>query len=279
MAREGLSGASGIPRRARKTLRETLRIPRAPRRRVPLRDVGDRREDRPPGRRATHRGVVRAGRLRGRLLPVPQEAAPHPEGLAGPPRPPPGCPARARPPLLSNTEALFTGVFAFVLLRERLPPTGYIAAAAILGGAVLVTLDLEPGAGPVAAALLGNVLLVLAAASWGTANTVSRVVISHHDIPSYVCVYLSVGTLVLTPIVLVTGTPLVIPPGELPLLLFLALPGSALFTFLFFFAMRRGVALHVGAILATPAAFGVTLAVAFGFPITASQAAGGGGRG
>lgn len=177
--------------------------------------------------------------------------------------------------LLSNTEALFTVVFAFVLLRERLPPTGYIAAAAILGGAVLVTLDLEPGAGPVAAALLGNVLLVLAAASWGTANTASRIVISHHDIPSYVCVYLSVGTLVLTPIVLVTGTPLVIPPAELPLLLFLALTGSALFTFLFYFAMRRIGALQVGAILATSAAFGVTIAVAFGFPITAIQAAGG----
>src|SRR4030067_358253 len=163
MAREGLSGASGIPRRARKTLREPLRIPRDPRRRVPLRDVGDRREDRPPGRRATHRGVVRAGRPRGRLLPVPQEAAPAP-------------------------------------------------AAAILGGPVLVTRDREPGAGPVASALLGNVLLVLAAASWGTANTASRIVISHHDIPSYGCVYLSVGTLVLTPIVLVTGTPPRIPP-------------------------------------------------------------------
>src|SRR3990170_2437643 len=100
MAREGLSGASGIPRRARKTLRETLRIPRDPRRRVPLRDVGDRREDRPPGRRATHRGVVRAGRLRGRLLPVPQEAAPHPEGLAGPHRPPPVLRGGGPPPPL-----------------------------------------------------------------------------------------------------------------------------------------------------------------------------------
>lgn len=177
--------------------------------------------------------------------------------------------------LLSNTEALFTGVFAYLLLGERLRRAGYLAAAAILGGAVLVTVDLEPGVGPVASALAGSVLLVLAAASWGAANTASRIVTRRHDIPSFVCIYLSIGTLVLTPIVLLTGSPLVIPTGELPILLFLALTGSALFTYLFYFAMRRIGALQVGAILATSAAFGVTIAVGFGFPITAVQAIGG----
>jgi drug/metabolite transporter (DMT)-like permease len=177
--------------------------------------------------------------------------------------------------LLSNTEALFTVLFAYVFLRERLPPRGYLAAAAILGGAVIVTLDLGVVRGDVASTLLGNVLLVLAAMCWGGVNTVSRVVTARHDIPSYACMQLSLGSLLLAPIVLLAGARLAIPAASIPIAVFLALAGSATFTYLLFFAMRRIGALQVGAILATSAAFGVTIAVAFGFPLTALQALGG----
>ena len=61
--------------------------------------------------------------------------------------------------LLSNTEAMFTVVFAFTFLKERLSVAGYLAAAAILAGAVIVTLDLGQGGGAIGATLLGNVLL------------------------------------------------------------------------------------------------------------------------
>jgi len=177
--------------------------------------------------------------------------------------------------LLSNTEALFTVVFALVFLRERLSPGGYVAAASILAGAMIVTADLGQGGGVSGSSLVGNVLLVLAAACWGGANTVNRVVIARHDIPSYVCMYLSIGTLLLAPIVLLREGSLAIPPAGIPLSVFLALTGSAGFTYLFYFAMRRIGALRVGAILATSAAFGVVIAVAFGFSLTALQAAGG----
>ena len=177
--------------------------------------------------------------------------------------------------LLSNTEAFFTVVFALVFLRERLSWRGYLAAASILVGAVIVTLDLERPGSDVASTLLGNVLLVLAAAGWGAANTVSRVVTDRHDIPSYICIQLSIGTLILTPVVLLSGARLSIGAGTIPLALFLALTSSALFTYLFYFAMRRIGALQVGAILSTSAAFGVSVAVAFGFPLTALQALGG----
>lgn len=178
--------------------------------------------------------------------------------------------------LLSNTEAMFTVVFAFVFLKERLSLRGYAAAASILAGAVIVTADLGQGGGASAASLLGNVLLVVAAACWGGANTVNRIVIARHDIPSYAFMYLSVGTLLLAPIVFLREGSLAIPSAGIPLAVFLALTGSAGFTYLFYFAMRRIGALRVGAILATSAAFGVAIAVAFGFSLTALQALGGG---
>ncbi|TLZ73284.1 MAG: DMT family transporter [Methanobacteriota archaeon] len=177
--------------------------------------------------------------------------------------------------LLSNTEALFTVLFAFIFLKERLSPLGYLAAVSILAGAMIVTFDLGGSGADVASRLLGNVLLVLAAVCWGGANTVSRVVTARHDIPSYVCIVLSLGTLLLAPIVLLSGSPLAVRAPSIPISIFLALTGSALFTYLFYFAMRRIGALRVGAILATSAAFGVTIAVAFGFPLTALQAVGG----
>ena len=68
---------------------------------------------------------------------------------------------------------------------------------------------------------------------------------------------------------------LAISAAGIPLAVFLALTGSAGFTYLFYFAMRRIGALQVGAILATSAAFGVAIAVAFGFSVTALQALGG----
>jgi len=177
--------------------------------------------------------------------------------------------------LLSNTEALFTGIFAYVFLKERLSRAGYVAAAAIIGGAMIVTLNLEQTGGDFWTALLGNVLLVLAAVCWGGSNTVSRVVTSHHDIPSYLCVSFGLGTLLLAPVVLLSGQPLTVPLESLPLIVFLGVTGSVVFTYLFYFAMRRIGALQVGAILATSAAFGVTIAVAFNYFPTPIQVVGG----
>jgi len=178
--------------------------------------------------------------------------------------------------LLSNTEAMFTAIFAFVFLKERLSRAGYLSAVAILAGAVLVTLNLGPnGTAAPESMVLGSVLLISAAVSWGASNTASRVVTSHHDIAPYVCVTFGMGTIFLAPIVLLTGNPLFVPLEHFPLVLFLGLTGSVGFTYLFYFAMRKIGALQVGAILSTSAAFGVAIAVAFGFSLSPLQALGG----
>jgi len=186
--------------------------------------------------------------------------------------------SRTTPPdaaLLSNTEAMFTVVLAVVVLGERLPRRGYVAVAAILGGAVIVTLDVQAG-GDFATRVVGDLLLVLAAALWALDNTVGRIVTANHDIRAYSCIKLGLGSILLGVVALALGQPLAIPLPSLPVMLFLGLTGSALFTFLFFSAMRGIGALRVGAILGTSAAWGVAIAVAAGFPPpTPLQLAGG----
>ncbi len=187
--------------------------------------------------------------------------------------------SRTTPPdaaLLSNTEAMFTVVFAVAVLAERLSRRGYAAVAAILGGAILVTLDVRASGADFVARLFGDLLLVLAAALWALDNTVSRIVTRDHDIVAYSCVKLGLGSVLLGVTALALGQPLAIPPSSLPVALFLGLTGSALLTFLFFSSMRAIGAIRVGAILGTSAAWGVAIAVAAGFPPpTPLQLAGG----
>ncbi len=186
---------------------------------------------------------------------------------------------RTTPPdaaLLSNTEAMFTLVFAFAILGERLTARGYAAAAAILVGAVLVTLDVRAAGPEFASRVVGDGLLVLAAALWGVDNTLSRIVTRDHDIRAYSCVKMGIGSMLLAPVALALGQPLSIPSASLPIAVFLAVAGSTLFTILFLSAMRAIGAMRVGAILGTSAAWGVAIAVAAGFPPpTPLQLAGG----
>ena len=187
--------------------------------------------------------------------------------------------SRTTPPdaaLLSNTEAMFTVVLAVAVLGERLPRRGYAAVAAILAGAVLVTVDVSASGGELAPRVIGDLLLVLAAALWALDNTASRIVTADHDIGAYSCIKMGLGSILLGATALVLGQPLAIPASSLPIALFLGITGSALFTFLFFSSMRTIGALRVGAILGTSAAWGVAIAVAAGFPPpTPLQLAGG----
>lgn len=176
---------------------------------------------------------------------------------------------RTTPPdaaLLSNTEAMFTVVLAFAVLGERLTRRGYVAVAAILAGAVLVTLNVSAAGPEFVSRVVGDALLLLSAALWGVDNVLSRIVTRDHDLRAYVCVKMGFGSILLAPIAVAFGQPLSIAPSSLPMAAFLALAGSAAFAVLFLFAMRAIGALRVGAILGTSAAWGVGIAVAVGFP-------------
>lgn len=178
--------------------------------------------------------------------------------------------------LLSNSEAMFTMFLAFLVLRERLPRWGYVAAVVILVGATLVVLDLEAGEGPAGDVLLGNGLLVLAALLWAADNNIAKVLTARHEIRAYIPVKLLLGTAMLAPVVALAGRPLTFDVSLLPIVLFLALTGTALFMFLFYYSLQAIGTMRTGALLSTSAGFGVVIAVlVLATPVTPIQLLGG----
>ena len=163
--------------------------------------------------------------------------------------------------LLSNSEALFTMVFAYVLLRERTDRRGYLALAGIAAGAFFVTTQLRFGDVQFLEYLVGNVLLVTAAGCWGLSNTGSTVLLRRIPIVPLLALQLVVGSSILFPVVVVSGVPLAVPIDILPLLLFLSLTAVIVFSILFFYAFRTIGAMRTGAVLPSSAVSGVLLAL------------------
>src|SRR5436309_2301757 len=79
--------------------------------------------------------------------------------------------------LLSNSESLFTMLLAYAFLRERATRREYVTLAGIAGGAFLVTTQLRFGDVRFLEFLVGNVMLVTAAACWGSSNTMRAVLL------------------------------------------------------------------------------------------------------
>lgn len=163
--------------------------------------------------------------------------------------------------LLSNLEALFTIVFAFALLGERLSRRGYGFLAAIGAGAIFVVLDPSVVGLARPEFLLGNLLLVGAACTWGLSNNGVAILSRRTRILSLISVQLLLGSMLLLPVLLVTGAPLTPPASAVGGLVFLSLTGIAVFTALFYYAFRTIGPMRAGAVLATSALWGVLIAL------------------
>ncbi len=178
--------------------------------------------------------------------------------------------------LLANLEALFTVLFAYVFLRERVPRRGYVGIAALLVGAVAVTTEFDFVTFGFTEHLLGNTLLILSALAFGVDNNVSRVVITRYDrrgIPFY---KLWLGLAILIPLSLALSIPFPVDGQTLPLILFLAFGGVTGVMWFFYIAFQEIGAMRAGALIATSALFGVAIAfAAFGDPPSAAQLGGG----
>lgn len=163
--------------------------------------------------------------------------------------------------LLSNSEALFTMVFAYALLRERTSRRGYVALLGIAVGAFFVATQLRFGDVRFLEFLLGNALLVAAAACWALSNTGSTVLLRRIPIVPLLAFQLLIGSSILFPIVVASGVPLEVPASVLPVLLALSLTAVVVFSVLFFYAFRTIGAMRTGAVLPSSALWGVLLAL------------------
>jgi len=163
--------------------------------------------------------------------------------------------------LLSNSEALFTMMLAYAFLGERATRREYLALGGIAVGAFLVTTQLRFGDVRFLEFLIGNLMLVGAAACWGVSNTTSTVLLRRIRIVPLLAVQLLLGSALLAPIVALTGASFDIPLRIVPSLLFLALSAVGMFSILFFYAFRTIGAMRTGAVLPTSALWGILVAL------------------
>lgn len=164
--------------------------------------------------------------------------------------------------LLSNTESLFTILFAFVFLGERLARRGYPALAAIAVGAFLVATELDFSTVAFERYLLGNLLLIAAACLWAVNNNGSAVLGRRTRILPFISLQLLLGSAILLPFVVAFQAPLLVPAESVGWLVFLALFGIATFTVLYYNALRTIGAMRAGAVLSTSSLWGVFIALA-----------------
>jgi drug/metabolite transporter (DMT)-like permease len=162
---------------------------------------------------------------------------------------------------LSNSEALFTMLFAYAFLGERATRREYVALGGIAVGAFLVTTQLRFGDLQFQRFLIGNLMLVAAAVCWASSNTASTVLLRRIRILPLLEVQLLFGTVAFAVIVPASGAPLTIPVDILPYLLLLAASAVGMFSVLFFYAFRTIGAMRTGAILPTSALWGILTAL------------------
>ncbi len=163
--------------------------------------------------------------------------------------------------LLSNSESLFTMMFAYAFLAERATRREYLALAGIAVGAFLVTTQLRFGDVQFIEFFIPNLMLVASALCWGVSNTLSTVLLRRIAIVPLLAAQLLVGAIVFAPIVAVSGAPIAVPLGVLPILIILSLSAVGMFSVLFFYAFRTIGAMRTGAVLPTSELWGILLAL------------------
>ncbi len=162
---------------------------------------------------------------------------------------------------LSNSESLFTILLAYAFLQERATRRQYIALGGIAVGAFLVTTQLRFGEVGLPEFVIGNAMLVTAAACWGGSNTMSTVLLRRIPIVFLLEIQLLMGAAVFAAIVVVTGTSLYVPVDILPALVLLSLSAVGMFSVLFLYAFRTIGAMRTGAVLPSSALWGILVAL------------------
>ncbi len=163
--------------------------------------------------------------------------------------------------LLSNSEAVFTVVIAFAFLGERLTVRGYLAMAGIVFGAFVVTTELRLTDLASVQYLGGNLLLILGTFFWAVDNNGSTILSKRSRILPMISVKLLLGSALLVPILVLTGSDVVPSGPDAWLLLVIAFGGVASFTLLFYSALRRIGAMRAGSILSTSSLWGVLISL------------------
>jgi drug/metabolite transporter (DMT)-like permease len=159
--------------------------------------------------------------------------------------------------LLLNTEGLATMAIAWLVFRENVDRRIFLGAMAILAGALLLSWPEAAGAG--SRLNRGSVLIVLACASWGIDNNLTRKLSAADPLQIAMIKGLAAGTVNLT-LALARGAPL---PGLIALVVAAGVGffGYGVSLVLFVLGLRHLGAARTGAYFSTAPFIGAALAL------------------
>lgn len=165
--------------------------------------------------------------------------------------------------ILSNSETIFTVLFAIIFFKEKLGARGYIAATFVFAGVLIVTTNLQFSNFFVDLKKEGNILIILSMACWALDNNMSKIAAQRIDISRLVQIKGIIGGTTLLVFAISSRIPLGITPLEIPNLLLVGLVGFGIALYLFLHSLRRIGTVRTMLIYSTGTIFGLLFAAIF----------------
>lgn len=165
--------------------------------------------------------------------------------------------------ILANSEIMFTVLIAILIFKERLNRIGYISAALVMAGVVLITTQFDPTRLAVDVRNFGNILVILTMLCWALDNNLSKIATATIDLWRLVQIKSAIGAALLAAVIAVIGIPVQMESSVVPNVVLLGIVGLAVPLLLFYMALKKIGTVRTILIFSTSSIFGVIYATVF----------------
>ncbi len=165
--------------------------------------------------------------------------------------------------ILSNSETIFTVLFALIFFKEKLRKRGYLAIALVLTGVFIVTTNLQFSDSFFDLKKEGNLLIISSMALWALDNNISKIATHRIDVSRLVQIKGLIGGAVLLIFALSANFSFGITLLEIPNLLLVGLVGFGIALYLFLHSLKRIGTVKTMLIYSTGTIFGLLFASIF----------------
>ncbi|AJZ75889.1 DMT family transporter [Candidatus Nitrosotenuis cloacae] len=166
--------------------------------------------------------------------------------------------------LIANGEVFFSVLLAILFFKERLGKIGYISAALILAGMIIVTTDLNFSDFTLQQIHYPDWLLILSMLFWGIDNNLSRILAQKINVAKIAQIKSAMGGMILFGIaVFGFGVPLNVQLSQIPPILVLGIVGFAASLYFFMQSLKRINTVRTALIFSLSSVFGLAAASVF----------------
>jgi drug/metabolite transporter (DMT)-like permease len=166
--------------------------------------------------------------------------------------------------LIANGEVFFSVLLAIAFFKEKLEKIGYVSAALILAGMIIVTTDLNFSDFTLQQLHYHDWLLVLSMLFWGIDNNLSRILAQKINVAKIVQIKSGIGGALLFGIaVFGFGVPLNVQLFQIPPILVLGIVGFAASLYFFLQSLKRINTVRTVLIFSLSSVFGLVSASVF----------------